>query len=229
MLARCVSINALFLLSASLAQAQPERERAFELFERAEAEYAGGDLEEAERLLAEALSIFHEPALVYNLARARERLGRTEEAIAGYRAYLEEVPDAPNRGVIERQIETLERSLRTPEREPEPEPAPERRPPVESDPPLVIPLVFGGVGLAALGTGAVLGGLAVAERDAAIEAPSQRDGMAALDRGETLATVANVLFSAGGAVLAVGVVWAIVALAAAGDESVALDRGAIVF
>lgn len=227
MLARCASINALFLISSSLALAQPERERAYELFEQAEAEYAGGDLEEAERLLAEALSIFHEPALVYNLARARERLGRTEEAIAGYRAYLEELPDAPNRGVIERQIETLERSLRTPE--PEPEPEPERRPPVESDPPLVIPLIFGGVGLAALGTGAVLGGLAVAERDAAIEAPSQRDGMAALDRGETLATVANVLFAAGGAVLAVGVVWAVVALATAGDESMALDRGSIVF
>jgi tetratricopeptide (TPR) repeat protein len=228
MLVRWASINALVLLCSPLAaHAQPERERAFELFERAELEYAEGDLEEAERLLAEALSIFHEPALVYNLARARERLGRTEEAIAGYRAYLDEVPDAPNRGVIERQIETLERSLREPEREPEPEPV--RLVTVDSDPPLVAPLIVGTVGVLALGTAALLGGFAVAERDAAIEAPSHLEGMADLERGETLATVANVLFAAGGAVLAAGVIWAIVAIATDGDETIALDRATFAF
>jgi tetratricopeptide (TPR) repeat protein len=225
MLARWASINVLLAALAPLSAtaqdggSEADRARAYALFERAETEYAEGDLEEAERLLAEALEIFHEPALLYNLARAREGLGRTEQAIEGYRAYLAEVPDAPNRGAIERRIEAMQASMER-ERRAEADRAREReRRAADDGSPLVVPLVIGATGLAVLGAGAVLGGLAVSERDAAVEAGSHLDGTAAFDRGETFATVANVLFAAGGAALAVGVVWVIVVLAAGDDET----------
>lgn len=51
------------------------------------------------------------PVLERDIARTRERLGEYDEARAGYRAYLDKLPLAPDRADIEKAIVRLDREL----------------------------------------------------------------------------------------------------------------------
>src|SRR5262245_52882867 len=74
--------------------------RASELFSASVAAYRQGDLKRAVELLDEAYRLDPQPVLLYNRARAEEGLGLVDEAIAHYTTYLEQDPNAVDRGAI---------------------------------------------------------------------------------------------------------------------------------
>src|SRR5687768_17153818 len=97
------------VLVAAPAAAQNDRERALELFEESQTAYNAGDLERATALLRAAHALHPEPILLYNLGRALEGLGETEEAAEAYERYLAEGTDIEDRAAIERRVATLRR------------------------------------------------------------------------------------------------------------------------
>jgi hypothetical protein len=70
-----------------------------------------------------------------------------------------------------------------------------------------MPYVVVGVGVAGLATGTAFGLLALNRQDAGRKAASLKDATEARDTGKTFATVSNVSFIVGGALVAGGVVW----------------------
>jgi len=69
--------------------------------------------------------------LLFNIGQCHRMLGHAQEAIYAYRAYLREVPDAPNREEVERLRAELEKDL---QRKIEPTPPTETLPPTEAQP-----------------------------------------------------------------------------------------------
>lgn len=197
-----------------------ERKEALRLFRDSERAYREGRFDEAARLLERAYELQQEPVLLYNLARAYEGMGELSKAADAYRRFLQLSPDAKDRGAIERRIETLEQQLAERQRleeekrrleEEKKRRARERKPkPVEPRPARsasLWPWVTAGVGVAALGTGAVLGVRSQSRRDDADADPEHRSSRETFRQAETLATAANVLFIVGGVVTAGGVTW----------------------
>ena len=242
--ARYVGLGLLVLSSFALvvpATAHAEEEAgegatAVELFEESERSYQEGRFEQAIDLLEQAYAIDADPILLYNIARAQERLGRFDEAVETYRRYLEAAPNAPDREDVARRIDELvtshhlgeapaadEADDQTTEDEhagddhagdaaprEEPEPARRRgggRALVRS---LLFPIIFSGLGVLTISMGGVLGGLALSAHEDAV---ADADFMAAWDAqssAERLALAANVSFGVGGAVLLGSVVWGVI-------------------
>jgi len=196
---------------------EADRQRALEMFEESAEHYREGRFGTAAELLREAHALHPDPILLYNLGRALEGLGDLEGSIDAFERYLSEEPDAEDRGGIERRIETMrERLARGDDDAGGSEPVA----PVEEDGAAIDPLpwVIAGVGAVGLGVGALLGGLASAKHDEAVEAPVHRDAAAAQEDADELALLANVAFAVGGAVAIGGVVWGIVDLDAGDGE-----------
>jgi len=193
---------------------EAERQRAMELFEKSEQRYRAGALEEAQRLLLEAYALDPNPVLQYNLGRVYEALGKLEEAAGAFRAFLDGTPDAPDRGAIERRIETLEKQiadrkvLESRERERAKKPPPPPKPPsVQNTGPGAAPWVIAVAGAAVVVGGVISGVLADKAHDDAAKDPSFQGAQDSQDKAETLATIANLGFVVGGAAVAVGVGW----------------------
>lgn len=192
-----------------------DRERAKRLAEEGRRAYEAGELERAEGLIRGAYTLDASPILVYNLGRILDAKGDTQGARTTYLRYLELDPATRARARIERRIKVLDELISKEEtRPPPPEPPPistVQGPPRASDGTHVLPWIMVGTGAAAIGAGAVVGFLA---RDKANQARDERVQLTAEERlseGETLATVANVLYVAGGVLAAGGVVWALLA------------------
>jgi hypothetical protein len=81
-------------------------------FEEAKRAYNLSHWDEAADGFAKAYRLSGDPVLLYDRAQALRRAGRLEDAVATYRAYLRERPDAPNRAAVEAKIDTLEQSVR---------------------------------------------------------------------------------------------------------------------
>ena len=217
------------------------RERALQLFEQSVAAYQQGELQQAVDLLVEARGLYSEPVLSYNLGRAYEGLGRSNEAADAYQQYLDQAPDAEDRGAIEQRIVTLRNAVAERERlEREQELAQEAasRPPSVVVPPAtarndaqggvdIAPWIVAGSGVVVIGLGGVFGLLSQASRDEAVADPVHTSAMESFATAEDQAVLANVLFVAGGVIAAVGVVWAIVDLAgdSEGESDVAVVVG----
>jgi tetratricopeptide (TPR) repeat protein len=213
---------------APAAKTTPEKTRAAELFKKSADAYLHGDFATAISLLDEAYALDPQPVLVYNMARAHEGLGHLDEAINYYERYLNEDPSSPDRGAIEQRLSTLqkqreekarldkeraeveerrvlqeEQNKKLEQREREASAghaeAPRRRSP--------LPYVVAGVGAAGLAAGGVFGILALDKQSAGRKAVSLKDATEARDTGETFATISNVAFVAGGALVTAGVVW----------------------
>ncbi|MAQ15143.1 MAG: hypothetical protein CMN30_10175 [Sandaracinus sp.] len=218
-LAACLVVAASVASGSACAQeAADPATRAAELAQEALAHYEAGAPAEAIPLLIEARELYPEPLLTYNLARAYEALGRREEALAAYRRYVAERPDAPDRAAMETHIASLEaqieeraRLAREREEERRRRELAEARAAEASGPsPWSILVLAGGGGL--LGAGLVFGILARSERD---EAQAEVVHATRVSRGEDaerLATVANVLFGVGGALAVAGATWLTVEL-----------------
>jgi tetratricopeptide (TPR) repeat protein len=212
---RALAVATLVLAVAGVARAQSPEVVA--LFERGLEAYRAGHYEEAAALFAEAHAIEPVADLTYNRARALENLGRLAEAADAYALYLEENPSADDRAGIERRIETLRERARAEregaEREREPT-APPRHDTVEpASGASAWPWIVLGTGLATAGSGGVFAGLAQAAFDrASAPGATQMDSVADEQRANEFAQVSTVLFIAGGAIAAGGLVWLIIEL-----------------
>jgi tetratricopeptide (TPR) repeat protein len=135
-----------------------------ELFEQGRDAYANGQFAEARDLFQHSYDLSGRPGLLYNIAQASERMRDDQHALDVYRAYLEAVPDAPERDFVEARIVFLEERVRSQQRESTAE---------ESRSldlgPLPVALVAGGSGLAAVG--GVLLGLGIRGRNRVEDAP----------------------------------------------------------
>lgn len=207
-------------------ETEPEEDasvdQAVALFEVAERRYQEGRFEEAVSLLLEARELHREAVLSYNLGRAYEELDRLPEAIDAYRQYLIEAPDARDRRAVEARIARLEANVARAN-------APPETVPVEADAggggPSAWPFVFGGLGIAAGGGGALFGVLSLESRSDAASDPIHQSSRRSFRDAETFALVANVSWIAGGAILLGSLIWLVIDLAS-GDEpaSVALAQ-----
>jgi hypothetical protein len=200
------------LLFDGHAHAQPSdanRTHAVELADQSDLAYQAGDFARAADLVRGAYALYPEPILLYNLARALERQGDVREAIAQYTRYLAaEAPDADDRDAVTAKIHALQAEL-------PPEPA---RVVVVAPPPprpepahLALPIATAAAGAVALGIGVGFGFASSRARGDAASAPVQLDAQRDLDRAHRDATVANVLFVAGGALAIGGAAWAYLA------------------
>jgi tetratricopeptide (TPR) repeat protein len=199
-----------------------DREKALILFENSDKAYKAGKFEEAVALLREAYQLYPEPLLLYNLGRAQEGLGDTAGALESYEQYLKDAKEIKDRGAIERRIETLKAQIakaeadarqRAEEEERRRREEEERKrnppPPIDTRTPLEKygPWTTMGVGGAVVLTGVYFGVRASSRHDDALATPIQRDAAELQASAERSATIANVMFAAGGAVLAGGIVW----------------------
>jgi tetratricopeptide (TPR) repeat protein len=186
-----------------------ERRRAVELFEQSRYLLRSGEFAEARALLLEAFALHPQPALRIALARAHDGAGDTGEAIAHYEAYLEEEPDAADRGEIESRLDALRARAREEQGTPAPPP-----PPPPAGPDATAPLVgyaLIGFGVAGLAAGGVLAGVAASELDTATRASTtQREALATYGRAQEHGNVAIVLLAGGGALAMAGLVVALV-------------------
>jgi len=202
---------------------EEQRQRALGLFEQAEGAYQDGEFGHAVELLVEARSLYRAPVLLYNLARAYEGLGELERSVEAYEQYVEEQPDASDRGAIERRIESIERQIEERERlaaeseERERELAEERARARAAEEragggPGPWPYVILGAGAVMLAGGAGTGTAALLLRDDAAADPEHRSSRETFRTAEALATTANVLFVAGGIITAAGLTWILLGL-----------------
>lgn len=206
--------------------APTDKSRAADLFKKSADAYLHGDFAQAIKLLDEAYALDPQPVLVYNMARAHEGLGHIDEAITLYERYLAQEPSSPDRGAIEQRLATLKRQ-RDEHAAVEKERAAVEKdraamekerakqalvvvPPPEPPPPhhrSVLPYVVAGVGVVGLVTGTIFGLAAKSKEDDAKNERVQSTAIDLRDSGKTSATISNVAFIAGGALVAAGVVW----------------------
>lgn len=88
-----------------------EEEQVLKLLDQAEEAYDEGEFQTALSRFNQAYQTFPHPDLLYRIALCYERLGNDELAIQHYRHFLEEMPEARERGRIERTIANLEEEL----------------------------------------------------------------------------------------------------------------------
>lgn len=218
-------------------------QRGRDLFEEARLAYDAGDFEGAHARFRAAYELSGRPELLYNIGISADRLGRTDEALDAYRAYVAALPDAANAVSVRDRIAALAPE-EDPEPEPEPAPAPQPVPPpdpelaaaVEPAPegrdakPLpIVPIVVAGAGVVVIGVGAVFGIMASNGEDDYASAPvttpdEAESARAKLSDAETHATTANILFALGGVTTAVGVGWLVYELVS--DDGTTVEASA---
>ena len=213
------------------------RTRALQLFQESADRYREGRFDEAAELLREARRLHPEPVLAYNLARALEGAGDLEGAVAAYREYLAEAPDAADAPATRARLAGLERHLaeiravedeRARLRREQEQARREVPPPTPSRGPEAAPWILTGIGAGGLLAGAILGGVAVARNGDAQRAPTHAAAVAAANDASGLATAANVTLIAGGVAALVGVFWGtvdLVTLPASSGASATLQVG----
>jgi tetratricopeptide (TPR) repeat protein len=113
-----VLVLALVALLALLAAprsvlAGPTQDAAWEA-EQARRAYNLGHWAEAADGYEKAYRLHPDPVLLFDRAQALRNLGRVPEALANYRAYLREMPDAQNRVAVEARIRELEQRRSAP-------------------------------------------------------------------------------------------------------------------
>src|SRR5262249_5927873 len=146
--------------------------------------------------------------------------------------YLQEAPDAVDRKAIEVRIAALRQQAqdeealrrakeRASEAPPAPPPPPPRaaEPPPQSTTPTILPWIVGGVGLAAIGTGAVFGAISRSKNDDARSEPVQTTAADDLDSARRDAVYANVGFVAGAVLVVVAGVWLTLQASSSGSSS----------
>jgi tetratricopeptide (TPR) repeat protein len=91
-------------------RALSDEARAF--FDRGTRLYSAGHYKAAAAAFTAALQLSDAPELHYNLAVAAERLGDVADALDHYRAYLEALPEAPDRVEVLARLDALRNELR---------------------------------------------------------------------------------------------------------------------
>lgn len=208
------SVVALILCCGATAAGRPtEDARALALYWRADRHFNVAEIEQALPLYEQAYRLKPVARHLFTIGECQRYLGRSREAIASYRRYLELLPRARNRAVAEQRIQTLTRELATgegsrpatsmpleaPPLEPEPSPPP---PQAEARSRIRPAVLWTGVGLTAalLATGIATGQLA---HDRAAEyrdpATSEARRLSLKDSGERFRTTSIATFALAGA------------------------------
>lgn len=97
---RFLPVIAIALAFPTTASAQSAQE----LYERAELHFNVGEFQRALNLYREAYRLQPLVGLIVNVGRCHQQLGQYDRALAQYRTYLRQLPDAPNRADVERWI-----------------------------------------------------------------------------------------------------------------------------
>ena len=111
---------ALVAMAASAAVAAPTtaitadaaKAQARSLYEEGTRHYNLSEFGDALTSFKEAYRLYPEPTFLVNIAQCQRQIGRNNDAVLSYRAFLRERPDAPNRDEVETLIATLERAIR---------------------------------------------------------------------------------------------------------------------
>jgi len=207
--------------------------RAVVLFEESENAYNAGRFAAAVDLLRRAYELHPDATLLFNLARALEGMGDLDGAIESYQRYVDEAPDAPDRGAIEGRLDTLrqqrDRLDEDDSTEEEAEPEEDLHEPADAGGSAVSapPWIVAGIGAAIAGTGAVFGAMSQSKGDEAAAEPVQVTADELHSEAETFATLANVMFIVGGVAVLGGVVWGVLTLGGGdgGEEEVSAAVG----
>lgn len=116
------------------AQAEVSAEtRAVELFQISERLYSEGLYAQALEYLRQAHALQPSPTLLFNMARANEKLDRLGPAIAAYEDYLASAPHAPDAQEVRMRIETLQ--MRQQQQVARQQAQPTFQPPADGNPP----------------------------------------------------------------------------------------------
>lgn len=236
-IAACVAFTVLFASSPASAQSHEARREAADLARRAQEAYRQGRFAASTELIEQALELYPEPALYYNLGRSRESGGDSSGAIEAYESYLSEAGDAPNRAQVEARLATLRRQVREREELEAAAERPERDDedgggavePVASETlrdsgddarggPSVLPWIVTGVGVAVVGVGIGFGVASENEAERARSAPDHQTAYPLAQSSEDLASAANIAFVVGGAIALAGVIWGVIDLASGGGD-----------
>lgn len=203
-------------------------------FAQGKAFYDQGNLQLARAEFEESYRLSRRPDLLFNLALVSEKLGAYRESADYLLEYLRQRPDAPDRKVIQRSIDELERRAEQQRQreiaQPPPPPPPPEATPVPLARPVLVPvppdrdrdrdragarrpLPWGGIGLMIAGAahvaiGAGLGG-AAASTARSVEL---RFDPALDQKGRQLEAAGIALDVIGAAALGAGAIWTIVAL-----------------
>lgn len=239
----CMAVVLGSLLLSRGARAQETTDaRARQHFEAGEDYYAEGDYEGAVRELLRAYELSHRPELFFNLYLAEERLGRLDAATEHLEAYLQAVPDAPERELLERRLANLRARIEAARSTTPPVEAEHAVPPVVAAPDAPPPrsprgpdggllaagataLVIGGLGLVGLAVG---GGLATGENDRLARSCGSMSTGTCSDAEvadlRTFSTVADVGLGVGVAGVAAGTVLVAIAMTASSPGDAAATR-----
>jgi tetratricopeptide (TPR) repeat protein len=221
--ARSALLAAFLALPSVAARADgpdPRGAQALDLFEQSEAAYDSGRFADAIALLRRSYELRREPVLLYNLGRAYEGLGDLPNAAQSYEAFLASQPNASDRGALQRRIATLRQQLA--EREALRRQVEGRRP----RGPSALPWLLAGIGAAGLVTGGAFGLAANHTHAQATNEPTYAKAADLQSEARSFATVANVCFVAGGALLLAGVAWGLLDASAAARSRGAPSAGA---
>jgi tetratricopeptide (TPR) repeat protein len=88
-----------------------DRELARKHFREGSQHYKLGEFSDALQSFKAAYRAFEDPSLLFNIAQCQRQLNLKQEAIRTYRAYLHDVPNAPERAEVQTTIAALEDAL----------------------------------------------------------------------------------------------------------------------
>jgi tetratricopeptide (TPR) repeat protein len=108
------------------APAQVDDQEARDLFKLGKQAFDEGRFERALKYFKDSYDLSQRATLLSSIGSTLDRLRRDREALAAYQQYLQEVPDAPNRTLIEERVRILQAALPHPAATPE---APTPNPP----------------------------------------------------------------------------------------------------
>ncbi len=201
------------------------------LFIAGQVAYDEGRYDSALEDFRRAYDLSHRPELLFNVGAAAEHVRHDEEALAAYRQYLAERPEAANRSVVEARVAVLERAIAEHQPATPIDPTASEAPDATADatpPPAATsggsdpaPFVVVGVGGAVLVVGAVLLGLGFAAID---QVQSARDAywtdvQGAYQNGPVFTGIGFAALGVGAAAVIGGVVWALVGSGASSSAS----------
>jgi hypothetical protein len=101
-----VAAAAVLLSLAGAPRAAPSAEEQ-RLFADGLAAFSAGDGRAAERAWKQGYAVAHDPAFLVRIGEAEEKAGAPTDAVASYRQYLREAPDAADRADIEQRLARL--------------------------------------------------------------------------------------------------------------------------
>jgi tetratricopeptide (TPR) repeat protein len=107
-------------------------QEARDLFKLGKQAFDEGRYERALKYFKDAYDLSHRAALLSNIGTVLDRLRRDAEALETYKSYLAQVPDAPNRGLIEERVRVIESAMQKAEQQPSAAPGSEPQPAVPS-------------------------------------------------------------------------------------------------